>query len=285
MKLIFINLTKNYLCSMKSIITSVKNPHIKKLILLYEKSKARKKENKIVIEGVRELQLAIANNYRLTKVFYCPEIISLNTLTKTLESLEKNTYELFEISLSVYKKVAYRTSTEGVIAIANAQSFVLEKLYLNAKNLLLLIAEAPEKPGNIGALLRTADAAKVDAVIIANPKTDMYNPNIIRSSVGCIFTNQIATGTTAEIIAFLKKKNIAIYSAILQQSVPYHTCDFTKPSAIVVGTEATGLSESWRKESTQNIHIPMQGSIDSLNVSVAAGILIFEAKRQRNFIL
>ena len=270
---------------MKPIITSAKNPQIKKIIALFEKSKARKKEKKFIIEGLRELQLAIANNYLLTKVFYCPEIISVKTLSKTLNPLPKNPYTLFEISREVYKKIAYRSSTEGVIAIADAQSFLLKNLQINTKNPLLLIAEAPEKPGNIGALLRTADAAKTDAVIIANPKTDMYNPNIIRSSVGCIFTNQIATGTTAEIIAYLQKKNIAIYSAILQQSVPYYTCDFTKPTAIVVGTEATGLSESWRTESTQNIHIPMQGSIDSLNVSVAAGILIFEAKRQRNFIL
>jgi TrmH family RNA methyltransferase len=148
---------------------------------------------------------------------------------------------------------------------------------------LILVAEAPEKPGNIGALLRTADAANVDAVIIANPKTDIYNPNIIRSSVGCVFTNQIATGSTTEIIKFLKGLNIDIYCAELKASVNYHTQDYTKPAAIVVGTEATGLSDEWLQHSTQNIIIPMQGEIDSMNVSVAAGILIFEAKRQRQF--
>ena len=146
-----------------------------------------------------------------------------------------------------------------------------------------MVAEAPEKPGNIGALLRTADAAKADAVIIANPKSDLYNPNIIRSSVGCVFTNQIAVGTTSEIIDFLKNHHIHIYCAALQASVNYNTQDFTKSSAIVVGTESTGLSEEWLKHSTQNIIIPMQGEIDSMNVSVAAGILIFEAKRQRNY--
>jgi len=156
-------------------------------------------------------------------------------------------------------------------------------LKLKTRNPLILVAEAPEKPGNIGAILRTADAANLDAVIIANPKTDLYNPNIIRSSVGCVFTNTIATGSTSEIITFLKENNIAIYSAILQESVPYQTCDFKESSAIVVGTESTGLSQEWRDESKQNIHIPMQGEIDSMNVSVAAGILIFEAKRQRKF--
>src|SRR5690606_27298971 len=151
------------------------------------------------------------------------------------------------------------------------------------KSPLVLVAEAPEKPGNIGALLRTADAANVDAVIIANPKTDLYNPNIIRSSVGCLFTNHIATGTTSEIITFLKENNIDIYCAALQGSLDYHTQNFTNSSAIIVGTEATGLSDEWLEQSHQNIIIPMQGEIDSMNVSVAAGILIFEAKRQRNF--
>jgi TrmH family RNA methyltransferase len=150
-------------------------------------------------------------------------------------------------------------------------------------NPLILVAEAPEKPGNIGALLRTADAAGVDAFIIANPKTDLFNPNIIRSSVGCVFTNSIATGTAEEIITFLKEKNIQIYCAALQASKNYHLQNYTGPTAIVVGTEATGLSREWLEQSTQNVVIPMQGEIDSMNVSVAAGILIFEAKRQRVF--
>ena len=148
---------------------------------------------------------------------------------------------------------------------------------------MILVGESLEKPGNIGAILRTADAANVDAVIIANPKSDLYNPNIVRSSVGCLFTRQIAMGTTEEVIAYLKANNINIYSATLQDSTEYHTQDFTTPTALVVGTEATGLSEKWRVESTKNIIIPMQGEIDSMNVSVAAAILLFEAKRQRGF--
>jgi TrmH family RNA methyltransferase len=152
-----------------------------------------------------------------------------------------------------------------------------------SNNPLILIAEAPEKPGNIGALLRTADAANLDAVIIANPKSDMYNPNIVRSSVGGLFTNQIATASTEETIDFLQQNNINFYSATLQNSTSYHTQNFTKPTALVVGTEATGLTEPWREKATQNIIIPMQGEIDSMNVSVAAAILLFEAKRQRDF--
>jgi TrmH family RNA methyltransferase len=192
--------------------------------------------------------------------------------------------EFIRISKDAYQKLAHRDTTEGILAIAKTKSHNLSSIHFKSKNPLILVAEAPEKPGNIGALLRTADAANVDAVIIANPKTDLYNPNIIRSSIGCLFTNQIATGITTEIISFLKEKNIDIYCAALQASANYHTQDFTKPSAIVVGTEATGLSEEWIHNSTQNIIIPMQGEIDSMNVSVAAGILIFEAKRQRKFL-
>ena len=170
-----------------------------------------------------------------------------------------------------------------MIAIIKTKALSLDQIVFNNKNPLILVAEAPEKPGNIGALLRTADAANIDAVLIANPKTDMFNPNIIRSSIGCIFTNHIATGSTIEIIAFLKKHHINICCAALTASKLYHTVSYEVASAIVVGTEATGLSNEWLKNSTQNIIIPMQGEIDSLNVSVSAAIVIFEAKRQRNF--
>jgi len=260
-------------------ISSLQNPLIKQVLLLQEKSRERKKTGLFIIEGQREIQLAIKGGYTIKTLLFCPEITSEETITK----LNLSTTELIETSLEVYKKIAYRTSTEGIVAIAESKELHIGNLKLDIKNTLVLVAEAPEKPGNIGAILRTADAANVDAVIIANPKTDMFNPNIIRSSVGCVFTNTIATGSTSEIIAFLKENNIVIYSAILQESVPYHTCDFKQNTAIVVGTESTGLSQEWREESTKNIHIPMQGEIDSMNVSVAAGILIFEAKRQRNF--
>lgn len=265
---------------MQKTLTSIHNPLLKKLKLLQEKSRARKTSNLFVFEGFRELKLALKGGYTIKTVFCCDAIIAQESLDflKTLK-----TAEIINISSDIYNKIAYRKSVEGLLTLATSKNHAVNNVVFKSSNPLLLVAEAPEKPGNIGALLRTADAANVDAVLIANPKTDLYNPNIIRSSVGCIFTNQIATGTTTEIISFLKDKNISFYSAILQDSVPYHTCDFINSTAIVVGTEATGLAEIWRKESTKNIHIPMQGTIDSLNVSVAAGILIFEAKRQRNF--
>lgn len=255
---------------------------IKQIALLQEKSRERRKTGLFVIEGLREIMLAYKGNYRIKTILFGSEIIPEEELFRIKEAAETET-EFIEITSEIYEKLAYRSSTEGVLALAYVKNLSISNLEPTTGPPLFLIAEAPEKPGNIGALLRTADAAKVDAIIIANPKTDMYNPNIIRSSVGCLFTNKIATGTTSEIIAFLKQNNINIYSAALQASVPYHTINFKQPSAIVVGTEATGLSAEWLDNSTQNIIIPMSGEIDSMNVSVAAGILVFEAKRQRGF--
>ncbi|MFH4967394.1 RNA methyltransferase [Gaetbulibacter sp. M240] len=261
------------------LISSTQNSYIKQLVQLRDKSREREKKGLFLIEGQRELGLALKGGYSLEKVLFCPDIVSLETLTTFIPVM----VEIIEISSEVYRKLAYRDSTEGLIAVANSKELEIEDLELITENPLILVAEATEKPGNIGALLRTADAAGVDAVIIANPKTDMYNPNIIRSSVGGLFTNNIATGSTENIISFLKAQNISIYCAALQASKSYDSQNFLNPSAIVVGTEATGLSEAWLKASSQNIIIPMQGEIDSMNVSVAAGILIFEARRQRGF--
>lgn len=267
---------------MQKTISSFQNPLIKQIVLLQEKSRERRKNGLFIIEGLREISLALKGGYLLKILLFCPEIISEEEIIKLKESAN-NKAEFIEITSEIYQKLAYRSSTEGVLAIAQTKDLSISNLKPETRNPLILIAEAPEKPGNIGALLRTADAANVDAVIIANPKTDMYNPNIIRSSVGCLFTNQVATGSTSEIISFLRENNISIYCAALQASVRYDSIDFKKPSAIVVGTEDTGLSDEWLQNSTQNIIIPMQGEIDSMNVSVAAGILIFEAKRQRGF--
>jgi len=247
-------------------------------VQLQEKAKARRQSGTFLIEGKREIELARKGGYEIETALFVEGM-----LTETeVKSLAGRQTELIEISREVYQKLAYRDTTEGIIAIAKTKSLKLEDLELG-DNPLVLVMEATEKPGNIGAMLRTADAANLDAVIIANPKSDLYNPNIVRSSVGCLFTNNIATGTTEEVIAFLRSKNINIYCATLQDSAPYHTQDYTAPSALVVGTEATGLTDEWRSASTKNIIIPMQGAIDSMNVSVAAAILIFEAKRQRGF--
>lgn len=259
-------------------ITSVQNPFIKSIIQLQEKAKARKQSGLFIIEGRREIQLAIKGGYQIEQLLFLPEMIAKEELLL----ISKNAVELIEISKEVYQKIAYRDTTEGVIAVAHAKSFLLSDLQLS-ENPLILVVESIEKPGNLGAMLRTADAAHIDAMLVADPKTDLYNPNMVRSSVGCLFTNQIAVGTTDEIIDFLDANSISFYSATLQNSTSYHTQDYTQPTALVVGTEATGLTQKWRDRATQNIIIPMQGEIDSMNVSVAAAILLFEAKRQREF--
>jgi TrmH family RNA methyltransferase len=257
-------------------IESPQNPLIKNILKLQEKSRERKKQGLFVVEGKREIELAIKGGYEITTLLIVSE-----TINETFQN-QSYGFEIIEISSEVYAKIAYRESTEGIIALVKSKETSLESLQFKTENPLILIAESIEKPGNIGAMLRTADAANIDAVILANPKTDLYNPNVIRSSVGCLFTNQIATGTSQEIIHFLQQKKIAIFSATLQNSNPYTQENFTQGSALAVGTEATGLTEIWRTQATQNINIPMEGHIDSMNVSVAAAILIFEAKRQRN---
>lgn len=265
---------------MRKQISSVHNAYIKELFQIKEKSRVRKKSNTFLIEGLREIFLALKGGYKINTLLIDYSIIDDLALNSLLESTNLE-IDIIEITNQVYQKLATRTSTEGILAVAKTKNLTLKTLEFKTKKPLILVAEAPEKPGNIGALLRTADAAGIDAVLIANPKTDMYNPNIIRSSVGCLFTTTIATGSTSEIINFLKTNGINIFGAALTASVEYQTIDFKQPSAIVVGTEATGLTDEWLSNTTANIIIPMRGAIDSMNVSVSAAIILFEAVRQR----
>jgi len=258
-------------------ITSAQNPKIKNIIAL-EKARERKKQNLLIIEGLKELSLAAEGGYQINSVFFCPDIISEQSLLKIV----KKENLLIPVEKNVFEKIAYRESTGGIIALAQQKEHTLSSIKLSA-NPLLLILEAVEKPGNLGAILRTADAAGVDGVIICDPQTDFYNPNVIRSSVGCVFTKQIAAASSEETINWLKQNDISIYCTYLQASKPYHLTDYSKPCAIVMGTESTGLSDSWVKRSDANIIIPMQGKIDSMNVSTAAAVVVFEAKRQRGF--
>lgn len=265
---------------MRKQISSVQNPYIKELFLLKEKARIRKKTQTFLIEGLREISLALKGGYTIKTLLIDLSIIDEPALNNLLESTSLE-IEVIEITSQIHQKLATRTTTEGVLAVAISKDLALDTIEFKTENPFILVAEAPEKPGNIGALLRTADAAGIDAVFIANPKTDLYNPNIIRSSVGCLFTTTIATGTTSEIISFLKERKINIYGAALSASVEYQTIDFKKSAAIVVGTEATGLTNEWLENTTKNIIIPMRGAIDSMNVSVSAAIILFEAVRQR----
>ncbi len=247
-------------------------------MLALEKPRERRKQQLFIVEGAREVRMAIEAGYRIGNIFFCEEILDMNESGDLL----KQDKLLVPVSKEVFDKIAIRESTGGILAVAEQKTHRIDEIKLSA-NPLLLILEAVEKPGNLGAILRTADAAGVDAVIICDPQTDFYNPNVIRSSVGCVFTKQIASATSEETISWLKQKNINIYCTYLKASNPYHQTDFTKPTAIIMGTEATGLSDVWVKNSTANIIIPMQGVIDSMNVSNAAAVVVFEARRQRGF--
>ncbi len=258
-------------------IQSLQNPLIKNILKLQEKSRERKKQQLFIIEGKREVELAFKSDF---------EIESLLFISKKIEHhyiKQFNAKEVIEITPEIYQKIAYRESTEGIIAVAKSKYINLKSLTFKNKYPLILVLEGIEKPGNIGAMIRSADAANIDAVILADPKTDHFNPNVIRSSVGGVFTKKIVISSSEEIIAFLRQKNIKMYAATLQNSNKYTDEDYTEASAIIVGTEANGLTQIWRNHSIKNINIPMQGEIDSMNVSVAAAILLFEAKRQRNF--
>ena len=268
-----------YLCVMRTeIITSAQNPKIKTLLELQEKSKTRRKEGLFVVEGRRELLHCLSAGYEPYAVFICREILTENELDEIAANCSCRFYELPQ---HLYDKVAYRGGTEGVIAELHCKDMGLDQLKLK-DNPLVVVLESVEKPGNLGAVLRSADASGVDAVIVCDPLTDMYNPNLIRSSIGAIFTVPVATATSEDTIKWLKSNNIKIYTAQLQDSEWYYDTNMKEGTAIVMGTEATGLTLAWRKAADAHIKIPMLGRLDSLNVSVSAAILMFEAVRQRN---
>jgi TrmH family RNA methyltransferase len=236
----------------------------------------------VVIEGIKEIDQSIRAGYKFEAVFFFQQLIDLETVSRYFGiSLPKQIYMVNE---EVFGKIAYRESSGGLVALAHSKPHDINSLTISA-NPLILVIEGVEKPGNLGAIYRTADAAGIDAILICDPKTDLYNPNAIRASLGCIFTVQTALTTSPEAIHWLNEQDIRIYCTSLQASVPYYTVDFTKPSAIVMGTEATGISEIWRKESHNTIIIPMHGETDSMNVSTSAAVVVFEARRQRNLIL
>ena len=262
---------------MHPVIASLQNQKIKNVVAL-EKPRERKQQNLLVVEGVKELSLAVSASYKFETVFFCPEIITADYAI----AIVKDENLLVPVTQAVFGKIAYRGSTGGMVGVAQQKPHPLDSLKAG-QNPLILVAESVEKPGNLGALLRTADAANLDAVIICDPNTDFYNPNVIRSSLGCVFTQQVASATSAETISWLRNNNIRIYCTYLPASTPYHEVDFSGSCAIVMGTESTGLSNAWTDCSDANIIIPMQGRIDSMNVSTAAAVVIFEAKRQRKF--
>ena len=259
----------------ENIITSVQNARIKHVVALQQKSSLRREEGLFVVEGQREIEHCIEGGYEVVEVF-----------KKSQESGVRREVE-YIVTPQVYEKMAYRGSTEGIIGVVKSKGHSLSSLlippssFLEKDNPLVVVLESVEKPGNLGAILRSADAANVDAVIVCDPLTDLYNPNLIRASIGAIFTVPTAVCTSQECIAFLKERHIKILTAQLQDSYEYYNYDMRQATAIVMGTESTGLTQQWREAADAHIRIPMLGRLDSLNVSVSAAILMFEAVRQR----
>ena len=264
---------------MPGIITSTSNPRIKNLLLLQSKSRERRKQNLMLIEGFREISRALASGIELKELYYCKEADQQSFFGELSGNLGKA--ELIDIGMSVFEKIAYREGSDGMIALAVPPHRKLNSLRLK-ENPLVIVLESVEKPGNLGAVMRTADAAGVDAVIISDPLTDIYNPNTIRSSVGCIFTTPVVAAESGEVMKWLTDLGINSYAAALTNSAQdvYHF-NFQGPTAFIMGTEATGLSKVWLDFCTAQVIIPMNGIADSLNVSVSTAILVYEAYRQR----
>jgi RNA methyltransferase, TrmH family len=256
-------------------ITSLKNPRLKLLASL-EKAKDRRETGLFIIEGIREISLAQQSGFEIETFYICPEIFRQDPVYPI--SIEAK--DVLHMPVAIFSKVAYRENTGGIIAVAKSKATALN-LIQPEKNGLYLILEKVEKPGNIGAMLRTADAAGLNAVIICDPATDFYNPNVIRSGVGCLFTVPVAAGTNEEVLAWCKKGGVKTFATALTATKNYDTANFTSASAIVMGSESFGLSGFWLKNSDEQLIIPMRGKIDSMNVSNAAAIVIFEADRQR----
>lgn len=257
-------------------ITSARNERIRQVLELQEKSRTRRALGLFVVEGRRELEHCLEAGYELDSVFWCPEILPELPL-----ELIGGDVPVSELTAELYGRIAYRGGTEGLVARVKARPHTLEDLALK-DNPLIVVLESVEKPGNLGAVFRSADAAGADAVIICDPLTDLYNPNLIRSSIGGVFTVQSAVCDSASAISWLKARGMKILTAQLQDSSWYYDVDMKGGTAIVIGTEATGLTEQWREAADAHIRIPMLGALDSLNASVSAAILLFEAVRQRN---
>lgn len=283
-------------------ITSAQNRKVKELLTLVEKSKARSAAGLFVVEGQRELGHCLDAGFIPETLFICGEVMAvqnnavngaktghlaeniegkdgLDALVAKAEALNPR-LGVVQIPAFLYEKVAYRGSTEGIIAEVHSVPRSLEDLRLG-ESPLVMVLESVEKPGNLGAVLRSADAAGADAVIVCDPLTDIWNPNLIRSSVGAVFSVPVAVCTSADAIAFLKKRGIRILTAQLQDSEWYYDTDMTGATALVMGTESTGLTQVWRDSADAHIKIPMLGRLDSLNVSVSAAVLLYEAVRQR----
>ena len=260
-------------------ISSKNNSIFKNISKLSSSSKKRKQTKSFLVEGIKFIEMCHSNKFNFIEIIICSEIISNENLNFIKNNFEH--FNLFDFSKKLFDDISYKKNQDGILAIVQNKNNSIDDFKLS-KNPYILVVESPEKPGNIGALLRTADAAGMDGLIIANPKTELYNPNTIRSSLGSLFSMQIATDSTENVINFLTKNDIQICSTYVEKSKNYLDINYSKPSAIVIGKESSSLTSVWRNKSDELISIPMKGKMDSLNLSVCAAIVIFEGLKQRD---
>jgi TrmH family RNA methyltransferase len=256
-------------------ITSARNTRIKELIQLQSKSRERRERALFVVEGQRELSRAIEAGFMPQSIFHCPAYLEGAVFPEFTGEVD-----IFEVSENLYDKIAYRGGTEGVIALMRMESLLPDKITLSG-NPFVIVVESIEKPGNLGAILRTADACGADCVLVCDPLADIFNPNVIRASTGACFSVKSACCTSEEAFRWLKMNNISILTTQLQNSSLYYDADMRGAVAIVFGREDMGLSDFWKDRSDAKIRIPMAGICDSLNVSVSAAVICFEVLRQR----
>jgi rRNA methylases len=256
-------------------LSSARNPKIKELLLLMERSKQRREQGLFVIEGVREISAAVKAGYEIESTFFLPQSAGEEL------ALKVSAKHIFSLTQPLYAKIAYREGTEGIIAIAKYKEKRLADIRLS-ENPLIIVLESVEKPGNLGAVIRTADGVDADAVIICDPLTDIFNPNIIRSSLGGVFACNICACNSEDAYEWLTRNNIRIFTTELQASKWYHDSDLSGATAVVMGSESSGLKSFWKERAAERIKIPMRGEIDSLNVSVSTAVICYEALRQRS---
>jgi TrmH family RNA methyltransferase len=261
-------------------ITSPQNPFIKNIAVLGAKARDRREQGLFVAEGLREVELALRSGYEAEAVLFEEAVTPVSMVEDLLKNATHPPREIIATNAMVFEKIAYRTGVPNVVAVFNMKNHGLADLRLS-DNPLLLIMESVEKPGNLGAMLRTADAAGVDAVLVCDPHTDIFNPNAIRASLGAIFTVPVVACSSEEAVAFLRSNQVKIMATWLEAAKPLYSADLRQPLAFVLGTEATGISNYWVEQSDERLIIPMTGQVDSLNVSASAAIVLFEAVRQR----
>jgi RNA methyltransferase, TrmH family len=258
-------------------ITSSHNPRVKRAAGLRD-HRQRQKEQRILIDGAREISRAFAAGVALEEVFVCAELCRGEEAQRLLKDL--TAAELIEVSESVFSRLAFGQRAEGIVAVAELPRHRLEDLVLR-ENPVVAVLEGVEKPGNIGAVLRSADAAGVSALVLADPRTDLYNPNAIRASLGTIFSLPVAAAAATDVLAWLQNNRLQIVAAQVEGSTIYTEIDYRPPTALVFGSEAAGLGPLWSGGEVRAIRLPMLGAADSLNVSATAAVVFYEALRQR----